>query len=167
MAVEIPPPTKRLTFRAMVESDLAEVTAYLGAPDTAQPLSGTRTGGDAARWIEWQQRNYAEHGFGLWVVETRDGELVGDCGLTVQEIEGEPFVEVGYHVRPALRGRGLATEAAMAVREAARAGGVEHLVAIIRPANLASQRVATKIGLAFEREVVAHGGPALVFGSAL
>ena len=38
--------------------------------------------------------------------------LVGDCGLTIQDVEGQPFVEVGYHVKLELRGQGLATEAA-------------------------------------------------------
>ncbi|WP_278257910.1 GNAT family N-acetyltransferase [Nocardioides convexus] len=110
---------------------------------------------------------YAEHGFGLWVVETHDGRFVGDCGLTVQHVDDEPHVEVGYHVHPDLRGRGLATEAAAAVRDAAAADGVEHLVAIIRPANLPSQRVAAKIGLSLEREAFVHGGDALVFGADL
>ena len=41
------------------------------------------------------------------------------------------------------------------------------MIAIIRPGNIASQRVATKIGLSLEREVHAHGGPALVFGADL
>lgn len=40
--------------------------------------------------------------------------------LTVQDIDGEPFIEVGYRVHLARRGQGLATEAAMSVREAAR-----------------------------------------------
>lgn len=55
----------------------------------------------------------------------------------------------------------------MAVRETAASAGIEHLVAIIRPANIASQRVATKIGLALEREVHKNGGPALLFGADL
>lgn len=118
-------------------------------------------------WIEWNRRNYAEHGFGLWVIETHDGEFVGDCGLTMQDVEGEQLVEVGWHVRAALRSQGYATEAAGSVRDAARHAGIEHLVAIIRPTNIASQRVATKIGLVLEREVHAHGGPALVFGADL
>lgn len=43
--------------------------------------------------------------------------------------------------------------------------GVEHLIAIIRPDNVASQAVATKIGLTLERRVIKHGGPALIFGA--
>lgn len=85
----------------------------------------------------------------------------------MQHVEGEQLLEVGWHVRGSLRCQGYATEAAAAVRDAARDAGVDHLVAIIRPTNIASQGVATKIGLVLEREVHAHGGPALVFGTDL
>ena len=118
-------------------------------------------------WIAWNRRNYAEHGFGLWVVETHADEFVGDCGLTMQEVEGKWFVEAGWHVRSDLRRQGYATEAAGAVREAARAAGIDHLIAIIRPHNVPSQRVAAKVGLVPEREVDKFGGPALVFGADL
>ena len=60
-----------------------------------------------------------------------------------------------------------ATEAAMSVREAARVAGVPYLVAIIRPENQPSQRVAEKIGLRLEQRVFKNGGDALVFGAAL
>jgi RimJ/RimL family protein N-acetyltransferase len=118
-------------------------------------------------WIEWNCRNYTEHGFGLWVVETHAGEFVGDCGLTMQEVEGEWLVEAGWHVRSPLRRQGYAVEAAGAVRDAAREAGVQHLIAIIRPDNVASQGVASKIGLTPEREIHKNGGPALVFGADL
>ncbi|MGI8524229.1 MAG: GNAT family N-acetyltransferase [Nocardioides sp.] len=65
------------------------------------------------------------------------------------------------------RRRGLATEAAGAVRDAARDAGIAHLVAIIGPDNLPSQRVAQKIGLALERCVVKNGADALDFGADL
>ena len=163
----LPAPTPRLRFREMVEADLDEMTAVLGAPDFLRPDRRRRTRADAEHWIAWNQRNYAEHGFGLWVIETHDGGFVGDCGLTMQVVEGEQLVEVGYHVHLDLRRQGLATEAAAAVRDAARDAGVVHLVAIIRPENLASQRVAQKIGLTEERRVSKNGGPALVFGADL
>lgn len=118
-------------------------------------------------WIAWTRRNYEEHGFGLWVIETHAGEFVGDCGLTLQEVEGDWLVEVGWHVTAPLRRQGYATEAATAVRATATAAGIDHLIAIIRPDNTASQQVATRIGLTLEREVVKNGGPALVFGATL
>jgi RimJ/RimL family protein N-acetyltransferase len=151
----------------MTDADLDQVEEVLAAPDPVRPDRRRRSRADAERWIAWTRRNYAEHGYGLWVVETHAGQFVGDCGLTIQDIEGEPFTEVGYHVHLALRGQGLATEAAASVRETARTAGVEHLVAIIRPENLPSQRVAAKIGLELERRVFKNGGDALVFGADL
>ena len=167
VAEVMPAPTPRLRFRKMAASDLDEVAAYLADTAPARPGDPPRTRDDAVRWIEWNQRNYAEHGFGLWVVETHEGGFVGDCGLTVQDVEGEPMIEVGYHVHAALRGAGLATEAAAATRDAARDAGVAHLVALIRPDNLPSQRVAAKIGLRLERRIHKNGGDALVFGADL
>jgi RimJ/RimL family protein N-acetyltransferase len=138
----------------------------LGAPDPVRPARRLRTRADAEQWIDWNLRNYADHGHGLWVIETHEGLFVGDCGLTFQDIEGEPHIEVGWHVHLALRRQGFATEAAAQVRETARAAGVEHLVAIIRPENTPSQRVAQHIGLSLERQVDKNGGTALVFGAA-
>ena len=140
----------------MTEADLADIATL--------EIASSR---NAAWWIEWNLRNYTQHGFGLWVIETHAGEFVGDCGLTMQEVEGEWQVEAGWHVRSALRRQGYAAEAAAAVRTTAQESGIEHLIAIIRPANVASQRVATKIGLVLEREVHKNGGPAMVFGADL
>lgn len=134
-------------------------------PDIATLDTGGSRGPEG--WIAWNRRNYEEHGFGLWIVQTHAGRFVGDCGLTMQEVDGQWFVEAGWHVRSDLRGQGFATEAAVAVRDAARTAGVERLIAIIRPGNLASQRVATKLGLVLAREVHKSGGPALVFSADL
>ncbi|MBS2939044.1 GNAT family N-acetyltransferase [Nocardioides sp. J2M5] len=163
----LPGPTERLRFRRMTADDLDDVTAMLVDFD---PYRGDRppsSAADAQRWIEWQARNYADHGFGLWVLETHDGQFVGDCGLTVQDVEGTPHVEVGYHLVEPMRGRGYATEAARAVRDWAAAHGVDHLVALIRPDNVASQGVARNLDMELERTAHVHGGDALVFGTRL
>ena len=100
-------------------------------------------------------------------METHAGDFVGDCGLTMQLVEGGWEVEAGWHVRSSLRRQGYAAEAAEAVLIAARESGVERLIAIIRPDNVASQRVAKRIGLVLEREAHVHGGPALIFATDL
>jgi RimJ/RimL family protein N-acetyltransferase len=160
----LPEPTDRLRFRRMEPTDLDDMAAVLCAPDPYPHDRAGKTRDDVVRWIEWQERNYADHDFGLWVVETHDGTFVGDCGLTVQDVEGTAHVEVGYHVAPALRRRGYATEAARAVRDCAAAHGVEHLVALVRPENTPSQGVARSLGMEVERTAYVHGGDALVFG---
>ena len=75
----LPESTERLRFRRMTMSDLNDVTAMLRDFD---PMRGDRPPSnrdDAVRWVEWQERNYAEHGFGMWVLETHDGDFIGDC----------------------------------------------------------------------------------------
>jgi RimJ/RimL family protein N-acetyltransferase len=151
----------------MVMADLDAVEAVLSAPDPVPTDRPARTRDDAVRWIEWQERNYSEHDFGLWVVETHDGAFIGDCGLTMQDVEGTPHVEVGYHVMPASRRQGYASEAARAVRDCAAAHGIEHLIALIRPENTPSQGVARGLGMEVEREAFVHGVNALVFGMRL
>jgi RimJ/RimL family protein N-acetyltransferase len=163
----LPTPTSRLRFRELVPADLDQLAAVLGAPDPVRPHRRRRTREDAERWITWNLENYRTYGFGLWAIETHEGRFVGDCGLTMQDVEGELHLEVGYHVALDLRGRGLASEAAAAVRQAATDAGEPHLVAIIRPENLPSQHVAQNIGLTLERRVHKNGGEALVFGADL
>ncbi|MFM9588374.1 GNAT family N-acetyltransferase [Streptomyces scabiei] len=156
-----PPPTPRLAFRQMTEDDLDDMAALLGDPDVMRHYPRPRTRREALDWIEWKQRLYRQEGHGLWLLALRaTGEFVGDCGLTPQEIEGVTELEVGYRVRADLQGRGYATEAAAACRDHARdVLRAERLVAIIRPGNRPSQRVAEKIGLPFEREAVSRTGP--------
>jgi RimJ/RimL family protein N-acetyltransferase len=133
-------------------------------PDLAGLELGSRTPED---WVAWNRRSYDELGFGLWVIETHAGEFVGDCGLTLQEVAGARLVEIGWHVATRHRRQGYAAEAAAAVRDAARDTGVEYLVAIVARDNLASQGVATRIGLVLEREVERRGARMLVYGADL
>ena len=131
----------------MTPADLDAMAGLLADPDVMRYYP-PKSREQAAAWIAWNQRNYAEHGYGLWIIETHAGDFVGDCGLTWQDVDGLSKLEVGYHVTPAWQGQGVATEAAAACRDFV----IEHLearelIAIIHPDNRASQRVAEKIGM--------------------
>ncbi|MBP2267072.1 RimJ/RimL family protein N-acetyltransferase [Pseudarthrobacter sp. PvP004] len=144
----LPHPTDRLRFREMTPSDLDVMSSMLGDPAVMTYYPAPKTREEAAAWIAWNQANYAREGFGLWIIETHDGGFVGDCGLTWQNVNGRPELEVGYHVRLELQGRGYAKEAALACMEYARTLlGTTKLVAIIHPDNVASRRVAEAIGM--------------------
>ena len=114
---------------------------------------------EALAWITWNQRLYRDHGGGLWLLRLREhGQFVGDCGMTPQQVDGVTEVEIGYHVRTELQGRGLATEAAAACRDHARdVLGLERLIAIVDPRNRPSQRVAEKLGMVAGRDSDNHG----------
>jgi RimJ/RimL family protein N-acetyltransferase len=154
-----PDPTERLVFREMTPDDLDMMADLLGDPEVMAYYPRPKSRAEALDWIVWNQRLYRERGFGLWIVELRGtGGPVGDCGLTPQAVDGILEIEVGYHVRRSLQGRGYATEAASAARDHARdVLGLDRLIALIDPGNMPSQRVAEKIGLALEKETERAG----------
>jgi RimJ/RimL family protein N-acetyltransferase len=147
-------------------ADIDRMTGLLGDPQVMwvypEPFSRERV----REWIDWNGRGYRERGFGLWIVSLRDtGEFVGECGLTPQTFEGITEIEVGYHVRHDLWGRGYATEAVTAARDFARdEARLPRIVALIDPRNAASQRVATKSGLRYERDVTVPTKTLRVYG---
>jgi len=122
----------------MTLADLDDMTALLGDPEVMRHYPRPKNRQEARAWIEWNQGLYRERGHGLWVITAAEtGEFVGDCGLTLQEVEGVTEVEVGYHVRADRQRRGYATEAAAACRDNARdVLGCSRLIAIIAPDNV-------------------------------
>ncbi len=132
----------------MAPADLDNMTSLLSDPAVMTYYPAAKTRDQASQWIAWNEANYAELGYGLWIVETHDGQFLGDCGLTWQGVNGRMELEVGYHLLVSAQGQGYATEAAAAAKDFARHElNVQLLVAIIHPDNAASRRVAEKIGM--------------------
>lgn len=143
----------------MTAADLDDMAGLLGDPNVMEYYSHPKDRAEAARWIDWNRHNYAEYGYGLWIIETHDGDFIGDCGLTRQTVNRAPELEVGYHVTSHAQGFGYATEAAAACRDYARSGALApRIVAIIHRDNLQSQRVAGKIGMNLDR-TLHHSSP--------
>ena len=63
---------------------LDAMTELLGDPRVMTYYPRPKTRDETQRWIEWNKTNYREHGFGLWILETNDGQFIGDCGLTMR-----------------------------------------------------------------------------------
>jgi RimJ/RimL family protein N-acetyltransferase len=115
------------------------------------------------KWIEWNLGNYDEFGYGLWAVALRSGEFIGDCGLTWQDVEGARELEIGYHIVGLERGKGYATEAALACLDFGfRKTDAGMICSIVRPNNAASCKVAGRVHAA-RREFMRKGKPALLF----
>lgn len=161
--------TPRLILREMTGADLDNLAALFGDEEVMRYYPKPMTRDEARSWIEWNQRLYRRHGFGLWAMALRDsGEFAGDCGLTPQYVDGIREIEVGYHVRTSLQGQGYATEAAAAARDFARDTlFLTRLIAIINPANVPSQRVAEKIGLRPEKHATVFGSDQLIYAAAI
>lgn len=70
------------------------------------------------RWLNWCKDSYQKNGFGLWaVVLKKTGEMIGDCGISMQFIDDEWKPEVGYHLRLDYHRQGLGKEMTQAVRD--------------------------------------------------
>jgi [ribosomal protein S5]-alanine N-acetyltransferase len=157
--------TPRLILREFSPDDVDALASVLCDAETMRfyPAALDRTG--VQDWIARNRRRYAKDGHGLWAMLLKPtGALIGDCGLTAQEVDGENHIEIGYHVRRDHWGQGLATEAARGCRDLGFSGlPVDRLVSIIRPENLASRRVAEKNGMIPWKEVTRMGIPHLVY----
>jgi [ribosomal protein S5]-alanine N-acetyltransferase len=157
--------TERLILRALTPEDLDELATLLG-DDEALVLWGGALDREGARaWIERNMARYASHGFGRCAVIWREtGELVGDCGLVPTLVEDVPEVELGWITRRDFWGTGVATEAGAAWRDHGRdVLGLERIVSMISAQNVASRRVAEKLGFAVEREAMWGDLPHLMY----
>ena len=98
------------------------------------------------------------------VILREDGMLLGFCGFFLQMVDGDEELEIAYRLDPEYWGRGIATEAAQAVRDHAfRDLKVDRVISLIVPENFASKKVAGKNGLRLEKETDFRGFHTQVF----
>ena len=110
--------TGRLFLREMVESDFEALRRVLGDRDIMGHYPYEFDDERIQSWIARNRERYSIFGFGLWAVCRKDtGEMIGDCGLTMQIIDGQIRPEIGYHIRRDHQRQGYAKEAARAVRD--------------------------------------------------
>lgn len=92
--------TERLRLREYRHDDLDELAAMFADEETMRFYPQTKTRDESRAWIDWNLKLYADRGFGLWVMESIETrELLGDCGLTPQTVEGVTDIEIGWHTR--------------------------------------------------------------------
>ena len=141
--------TPRLRLREMQPDDLDFVAAMLGDPEVMRYYPRVQSRADAQGWLDRQRKRYIDDGHGLWLVlEKETGTPVGQVGLVMQEVEGARRPEVGWLLHRPYWGRGYATEAGCAVREAAfERWRYPMVISLIRPVNEPSRRVAERVGM--------------------
>lgn len=110
--------TERLFLREMEEHDFNALYRVLADPVIMVHYPAPFDENGVRDWIRRNMERYRIFGFGLWAVCLKDsGEMIGDCGLTMQLIDGMIRPEIGYHIRSDHQRRGYAAEAACAVRD--------------------------------------------------
>jgi len=110
--------TERLFLREMSMDDYDALYAVLADSDIMQHYPYSFDEKRVRDWIDRNVQRYRTFGFGLWSVCLKEtGEMIGDCGLTMQNIGGVIKPEIGYHIRHDMQRKGFAKEAAVCVRD--------------------------------------------------
>lgn len=150
--------TPRLLLRTFHIGDVDAMAAIFADPEGHPFGPGPKSRKWTERWVLGCLDNYYQQwGFGPWAVVLKcELRLIGFCGLSVHEdLDSRRHIELGYRLARSHWGRGMATEAAAAVRDVAVGQlGLARLISRIDPRNIASCRVAEKIGMQYERDVV-------------
>ena len=108
--------TERLFLREMTEADFDALYTVLGDSDIMEHYPYTFDAARVRNWIIKNQERYRVFGFGLWAVCRKEsGAMIGDCGLTMQNINGTILPEIGYHIAKTHQRCGYAKEASRAV----------------------------------------------------
>lgn len=148
--------SERLVLRELSAEDSGELAKILQDDEVMYAYEGAFSDVETQEWLDRQIARYREYGFGLWAVILKNtGEMIGQCGLTMQPWNGRQLLEVGYLFRKDFWHNGYATEAAKACMDYAfdvlHAGQV---CSIIRDTNVPSQNVALRNGLVFTGETL-------------
>ena len=155
--------TKRLLLRHQMYEDLDALWALYCNPSITKYIpDAPRSYAEAKEELEWFLNGHPEHPeLGLWAtVYKENGRFIGRCGLLPWTIDGRYEVEVAYTIAEDYWGRGLATEAARGIVEYAFGQlGLSRLICLPDRGNVASMKVATNIGMTFEKEGEDDKGP--------
>lgn len=155
--------TARLVLRAFGPADLDAYAAMCADEEVMRHIG---KGGPVGREIAWGQLafflgHWPLCGYGMWAIE-REGRLIGRAGFI--NPEGWPGLELGWLLARDAWGHGYATEACRAALAHGRTQfGAAEVISLIRPANLRSVAVASRLGATLAREIDFMGTPAQVY----
>lgn len=157
--------TARLLLRQFRESDLDALAAIYADAETMRHIGEgkTFTRGETWRAIASMLGHWMLRGHGMWALELKStGELIGRVGFI--EPEGWPGFELGWTIARPHQRRGYATEAATrALDHAFNTMGKSRVISLIRPDNIASIRVAEKLGETLQEEIEMLGSVARLY----
>lgn len=146
--------TERLYLREMNEDDYDALYAVLSDRENMCHYVYPFEEKQVRRWLDWCMSCYREYGFGLWALCLKENnEMIGDCGLSMQKIDGEMLPEIGFHLRRDMHRKGYASEAAAAVRDwAFENRDFPALYSYCTSDNEASYKTAEAIGMHYLKE---------------
>lgn len=145
--------TPRLILRQLTLDDVKDLAPIYADPVVMKFYPNLLTYAQTQQAVEKIINGYKQRGWDLWAtIYKANHKFIGRCGLTPQVVDGQTEVEIGYLLAQEYWGQGLATEAASASRDYGFEMGCNRLISLIAPGNIASQKVAIKVGLTSEKD---------------
>jgi RimJ/RimL family protein N-acetyltransferase len=157
--------TPHLILRPFREEDVDLVAELMANSDFMRFSLGVFTREQTVSFLEkilsWQRDGLPSQ---FAVIMRSNSRLLGYCGFFHQQVDDVKEIEIGYRLHPDYWNRGIATEAARAVRDHAfRDLELPRVISLIHPENVPSRRVAEKVGMTIEKETTFKGFPTIVF----
>ncbi|MDP8231819.1 MAG: GNAT family N-acetyltransferase [Candidatus Zophobacter franzmannii] len=152
--------SKRLFLRELKLSDTLELAEILSDKESMKYYPRPFSKVEVEKWIIRNIESYEEHKHGLWaVISKEDNIFLGDCGITIQAIDGDLLPELGYHIKRQYCNKGFASEAAKeCIKYAFEILNLETLYSYTNIENEPSIRVAKKNGMeyikSFEKKIL-------------
>ena len=145
-------------LREMTQDDYTTLVEIMQDEQTMHSYEGAFSDNETQDWLNKRISHYQEYGFGLWAVVLKErNRMIGQSGITWQDIGGERILEIGYLFNRAYWHMGYATEAAAACKEYAfNKLGAKEISSIIRDTNIASLNVAIRNGMLVRKRVIKH-----------
>lgn len=152
--------TQRLILREFQEKDVHQLAPILANPRVMEfSPTGILSASQTQAKINSLMTSYKAFGFGKWAVILKESnQLIGYCGIAIEQIENVNEPEIGYRLDPKFWGKGLASEAGLAtIQYGFDQLKFPYILGIVEQANIASIRVLEKLGMRHERGTIFHG----------
>lgn len=152
--------TERLLLRYLHHEDVPTLVNLWTDPEVTRYLGGPREIETLRQKLMDTAGNPLEEQFVLWpVVQKNSGLVIGHCGILEKMVDELTEYEMVYVLAKTAWGKGYATEIARGLCSYAYyVRNLNRLIALVEPENIASERVAIKVGMHLEKEVIRPSG---------
>ena len=157
--------TQRLILRELTQDDFDDLYSLISNPITMSHYEKPYDLDGCRRWLDWCINSYKKNGFGLWAMILKENnQFIGDCGLSIQNIDGLLLPEVGYHIKHEYWRNGYGKEAGKAVIAwAFKNTNYESLYSYMTKDNVASYSTAISLGMKKIKEYKSGNEELLVY----
>ena len=156
--------TDRLTAERLTGHHLPDLVALHLDPDVSRYLGGVRSPEVTKTYLAVNMAHWDQHGFGLWVLRTKDGAFAGRAGIRHIDVDDIDEIEIAYTFKRELWGQGLASEIAATLTEIGLSQlKLPSLIGLVFIEHGASRRVLEKSDYLFEKRTRHHGEDVVIY----